>query len=81
VNPEENHAGPLEWNPALNGNLPEVFAQRQHDTTFRLGAVEKGRILRSGAIGPSPKHIVAVGAKRLDNRLREILVSQNTQLR
>lgn len=65
----------------LNGNLPEVLIQRQHDTPLGFGKVQKDNILPSRAIGPGPKDIVAVGAKRLDNRPRKVLVSEDAHLR
>ena len=81
MNPKQDHAGLFERNPALNGNLPEVLVQRQHDTAFGFGQVQKGGVVPSGAIGPGPKHIMKAGAKRLDDRFRKVLVSQETHLR
>jgi hypothetical protein len=53
----------FEWNPALHGNLPEVFVQRQHDAGLGFGEVQKDWVFPSGAIGPGPPHIVAADAR------------------
>ena len=63
INPKQDHARLFERNPALNGNLPEVLVQRQHDTAFGFGQVQKGGVVPSGAIGPGPPHIVAADAR------------------
>ena len=77
---KQDDARLFERNPALNGNLPEVLVQCQHDAGLGFGEVRKDRILPSGAIGPGPKHIMAAGAKGLDDRLREVLVSEQALL-
>lgn len=59
TNSEQNDTGLFEWNPALNGNLPEVLIQREHDARFSLGAVQEGNVLPSRAVSPGPKYIVA----------------------
>jgi hypothetical protein len=64
-----------------NGNLPEVLVKRQHDAGLRFSKVPKDIVLPSSAIGPYPKHIMAVGAKGLDDRLRKVLVSEEAHLR
>ena len=65
---KQDDARLFERNPALNGNLPEVLVQCQHDAGLGFGEVRKDRILPSGAIGPGPKHIMAADAKSLDRR-------------
>lgn len=65
----------------MDGNLPEVPIQRQHDARFGFGQIQQGGILPTGAIGSSPKHVVAIGAKRLDNRLRKVLGGEEAPLR
>ena len=81
MDPKQDDAGSFERNSALYSNLPEVLIQRQHDARFGFGEVQEDSILPSAAIGPSPKYIAAVGAKRIDNRLRKVLVGQETHLR
>ena len=81
VNSEQNDAGLFERDPALNGNLPEVLIQRQHDARFGFGEVQQDNVFPSSAISPGPTDIVAVGAKRFDNRPRKVLVSQEAHLR
>jgi len=80
MNPEQNNAGLFERNAALNGNLPEVLIQRQYDARLRFGNVQKDKILPSGAISQGPKDIMAIGAKRLDERPRKVLVSEEAHL-
>jgi hypothetical protein len=58
----------FERNPALNGNLPEVLVERQHDARFGFGKIQENSVLPSGAIGPGPQYIMILGAKCLDNR-------------
>ena len=70
----------FEWNPALNGNLPEVLVQYQHDAGLGLGKIQQDGILPSGAIGPGPAHIVAGGAESLDDRLGKVLVGEQAHL-
>ena len=77
---KQDDARLFERNPALNGNLPEVFVQRQHDAGLGFGEVQKDRVFPPDAIGPSPKHIMAAGGKGLDDRLREVLVSEQALL-
>src|ERR1035437_9546694 len=81
MDPNQDDAGSFERNSALYSNLPEVLIQRQHDARFGFGEVQEDSILPPAAIGPSPKYIAAVGAKRIDNRLRKVLVGQETHLR
>jgi Sigma-70, region 4/Sigma-70 region 3 len=66
---------------ALDGNLPEVLIQRQHDACFRLGAFEEGDVFPPDAICPCPQDIVAMIAKRVDNRPGEVLVGEYAHLR
>jgi len=80
MNPEQDNTGSFEMNPALEGDLPEVFVQRQYDARFGFGEAQKDNILPSRAIGPGPKDIVAIGTKRLDNRLWKVLISQDAHL-
>ena len=81
MDPKQDNAALLERRPALDGNLPKVLIQSQHDARFGFGEIQKGGILSAGAIGSGPKHIVAIGAKHLDNRLREALVGEEAHLR
>jgi hypothetical protein len=81
MNPKQHHAGSFEGNPALNGYLPEVLVQRQHDAGFGFGDLQKDSVLQSGAFGSGPKHIMTLGAKRLYDWPREVLVSEEAHLR
>ena len=65
----------------MNGNLPEVLVERQHDTRFGFGQVQKNNVFPSGAISPGPKDIVAAAAKCLDDWPRKVLVSKEAHLR
>jgi hypothetical protein len=53
MNPKQDHAGLFERNPALNGNLPEVLIQRQHDgrSRYYLPQVLKGRLAPLPLVG------------------------------
>jgi hypothetical protein len=77
---KQDDARLFERNPALHGNLPEVLVQHQQDAGLGFGKIQQDGILPSGAIGPGPKHIMAAGAKGLDDRLREVLVSEQALL-
>ena len=57
MNPRQDHAGLFERNPALNGNLPEVLIQRQHDAGLGFGEVQKDSVLPCGAIGSGPEQL------------------------
>ena len=69
-----------ESNTALDGNLPEVFIQRQQDARRRFGEVQQGGVLPAGAIGSSPQHVVAGGSQQFDNRPRKVLVGEEAHL-
>ena len=81
INPVWNHAGLIQRDPALNGNLPEVLIERHHDARFGFGRVQENYIAPSGAIRPGPKDIVADGAKPLHDWLRKVFVREDTHLR
>ena len=65
----------FERNRALHGDLPEVPIQRQNDTGLGFGEIQEVDIRRSWQIGPGPEDIVAAGAERLDQELRDVPVS------
>jgi len=65
----------------LNGDLPEVLIERQHDACFGFGQVQKNNVFPSGAISPGPKDIVAATAQCFDDWLRKVLVSEQAHLR
>ena len=81
MNSEQNDAGSFQRDPALNGNLPEVLIERQHDARFGFGQIQKYDVFPSRAIGAGPKYIVAAGAKRLDDWLRKVLIGEEAHLR
>src|ERR1035437_5717598 len=81
MDPKQDDAGSFERNSALYSNLPEVLIQRQHDARFGFGEVQEDRLLPSAAMRPSPKYIATVGARRIDNQIRKVLVCQKTHLR
>lgn len=76
VNSEQNDSGLFRRDPALNGKLPEVLIQRQHNPSFGFGQCQEDNVLPSGTVSPGPKDIVAFGAKRLDSRPRKVLVGE-----
>jgi len=78
---KQDDARLFERNPALHGNLPEVLVERQHNTRFGFGQIQKDNVFLSHAISPGPKDIVAAGAKGLDDWLRKVLVSKEAHLR
>ena len=75
MKPKQDDTGLFERNPPLNGNLPGVLVERQHDARLGFRKVQEDSVLSFGASGPGPKHIMILGAKRLDNRPRKVFVS------
>jgi hypothetical protein len=63
MNPEQNHAGMFQRSPALNGDLTEVLVERQYDSLFGFGEIQKVDVFPAGAIGAGPKDVVAGGAE------------------
>jgi len=81
TNSEQNDAGLLKRGAALNRNLPKILVERQHDARFGFGRVQKDNVFPASAIGAGPKDVVAVGAKGLDDWLREVFISEEAHLR
>ena len=52
----------------MNGDLPKIFVERQNEA--RLGFIE----VQYKASRPSPKYVVDLDAKPIDDRLLEVLV-------
>jgi hypothetical protein len=73
---KQRNAGVLERTTSLNGNLPKVFVERNHDSRIGFCPFKQGKIRGAGKIGTRPQYIVTVGAERLHNELRKILVSE-----
>src|ERR1044071_184707 len=78
---EQNDTGLFQWVSALNGNLPEVLLERQHDARLCFGQVQEGDVFRSREISAGPQNVVTLGSKIVDNRLREVLVGEKAHLR
>jgi len=81
MNSEQNDAGSFQRDPALNGNLPEVLIERQHDARFGFGQIQRDDVFPSSAISAGPNYILAVGAKCLDDWLRKVLIGEKAHLR
>ena len=77
---EQDDTGLFQGASALNGNLPKVLIERQHDARLRFGQVQENDVLRSRKICAGPQNIVTLGSKGLDHRLREVLVGEETHL-
>ena len=81
MNSEQNDSGFFQRAPALNGDLPEVLVEGQHDTRLGLGPIQQGDVAYSGQIRASPQNIVAVSPKRLYDRLWKVLIGEKALLR
>ena len=76
MNPKQNHARPNKRPASLEGKLPKVLVERHEDPRFRFGQIQEFGVLRSGAVGPGPKDVVARVPEPIDNRLRKVLVCE-----
>jgi hypothetical protein len=65
----------------LNGNLPEVLVERQHDARFGLRQIQQDDVSCSGEVRADPNYVVAPGSKHLYNRLRKVLAGEKAHLR
>ena len=44
MNSEQNDSGSFQWAPILNGDLSQVFVERQHDACFGLRQIQQGHV-------------------------------------
>jgi hypothetical protein len=78
---EQNNPGLFQRASTLNGDLPEVFVQRQHDARFGFRQIQQENVFCSREIRAGPQNIVPPGSKRLYDRLRKVLVGEEAHLR
>lgn len=76
MNAEQNDPGLFEWTSTLNGDLPKVLVKRQHDASFGFRQIQQDDVPRSRVIRAGPQNVVALGSKRVNNRLRKVLVGE-----
>lgn len=81
MNPEQNNPGLFQWTSTLNSDLPKVFVKRQYDAGFGFRQIQQDGVRCARVIHASPQDIVALGSKRLNNRLRKVLVGEEEHLR
>ncbi len=62
---EQNDPGLFQRAPTLNGDLPEVLVERQHEARFGLRQIQQSDVACSGEIRTGPRNVVAIGSKRL----------------
>jgi len=78
---EQNYPGSFQRTPALNGDLPEVLIERQHEACFGFRQIQQGDVACSGEIRAGPQNVVAIRSKLLYDRLRKVLVDEDAHLR
>lgn len=81
MNSEQNNPGLFQWTSTLNGDLPKVLVKRQHDSGFGFRQIQQDNVPCSRVIRASPQDVVALGSKRVNNRLRKVLAGEDAPLR
>lgn len=81
MNSEQNDPGSFQGAPTLNGDLPEVLVERQDDARFGLRPIQQRDVACSGKIHAGPQNVVAIGPKRIYDRLRKVLIGEEAHLR
>jgi len=66
---------------SLNGDLPKLLVERNHDSSLGFCQFQQGKVFGARKIRPRPQNIVVIGAQRLYNLPRKILVGEETRLR
>lgn len=81
MNTKQNGAGLFQRASTLNGDLPKVWVEGQHDARRGFREIQQVRVFRPGEICARPQKIVAAGSKLLYNSLRKVLAAQEAHLR
>lgn len=81
MNPEQNHARVFYWPPTLHGDLPEALVKCQHVRASDSALAKYDDVVRTGQIRASPQNVLPFGSKRVQRRLREVLIGEKAHLR
>jgi len=78
VDPEKNDASLNQRGLALERDLPEVLVERQEDSALGIGQIRQVGICYPGEVRSCLKDVVTGFAQRINNRLREVLVREES---
>ena len=78
MHPKQNYTATFETTRSLQGELPEIFVERQDQSAIRFSAIKQRPVFYARAVYARPKNVVALFPENLDGRERKVLVRQKS---